>query len=71
MSMDTFHSTLKDLFIPLVTVCGWVADLLPPLAALASIAWIAYQWYHSPPQVKRRAVNEARKISKVHTRKRP
>jgi hypothetical protein len=32
-----------------VTVLGWFVNALPPLAALASILWIGFQWYHSAP----------------------
>lgn len=38
-------STLAAAF----TVIGWVVSALPPLAALASILWIGFQWYHSAP----------------------
>lgn len=37
------------------TLVGWVANALPPLAALASILWIGFQWYHSAPMKERRA----------------
>lgn len=36
------------------TIIGWFANLLPPLAALASILWIAFQFYHSAPMQARR-----------------
>jgi len=40
-----FASTLTALG----TVLGWLINMLPPLAALASILWIGFQWYHSAP----------------------
>lgn len=44
-----------------VTVFGWVANLLPPLAALASILWIGFQWYHSAPMNEWRQKRKAKK----------
>lgn len=37
------------------TLLGWVANALPPLAALASILWIGFQLYHSIPMKEWRA----------------
>jgi hypothetical protein len=37
-----------------VTIAGWFANALPPLAALVSILWIAFQFYHSVPMKTRR-----------------
>lgn len=31
------------------TLIGWIANVLPPLAALVSILWMGFQWYHSMP----------------------
>lgn len=42
-----------------VTVAGWVANVLPPLAALASILWIGFQWYHSAPMKEWRSNRKA------------
>ena len=36
------------------TFIDWIGDALPPLAALASIFWIGFQWYYSAPMKKRR-----------------
>jgi hypothetical protein len=36
------------------TIVGWFANVLPPMAALASILWIAFQFYHSAPMKSRR-----------------
>jgi hypothetical protein len=44
-----------------VTVLGWFVNALPPLAALASILWIGFQWYHSAPMKEWR---QKRKVSK-------
>ena len=41
------------------TVAGWVVNALPPLAALASILWIGFQWYHSAPMKERRQKRKA------------
>lgn len=37
-----------------ITIAGWITNLLPPLAALASILWIGFQFYHSVPMQNRR-----------------
>jgi len=37
-----------------VTIAGWFANALPPLAALVSILWICFQFYHSAPMRARR-----------------
>lgn len=47
-------------------VSYWVAftsvlGLLPPMAALASILWIGFQFYHSAPMKERRRKAKARK----------
>jgi hypothetical protein len=36
------------------TLIGWIANALPPLAALVSILWMGFQWYHSAPMKARR-----------------
>ena len=43
-----------------VTVLGWVVNALPPLAALASILWIGFQWYHSAPMKEWRKQRKAK-----------
>lgn len=45
----------------IVTVATWFAGMLPPLAALASIMWVGYQFYHSPPVVDWRNKRRAKK----------
>lgn len=40
---------------------GWFASALPPLAALASICWIGFQWYHSTPMKQWRARRRGRR----------
>lgn len=35
-------------------VLGTLAKILPPLAALISIIWIGFQFYHSEPMTARR-----------------
>ena len=42
-------------------VFGWVASALPPLAALASMFWIGFQWYHSAPMKQWRAKKKSRR----------
>jgi hypothetical protein len=44
-----------------VTLLGWCASALPPLAALASIFWIGFQWYHSAPMKQWRARRKVRR----------
>jgi hypothetical protein len=44
-----------------VTLLGWLASALPPLAALASIFWIGFQWYHSTPMKQWRARRKGRR----------
>jgi CHASE2 domain-containing sensor protein len=44
-----------------VAVLGWFASALPPLAALASIFWIGFQWYHSAPMKQWRARRKGRR----------
>ncbi|MFZ6773020.1 hypothetical protein ACO0LB_09940 [Undibacterium sp. SXout7W] len=39
---------------------GSLAGMLPPLAALASILWIAFQFYHSAPMKEWRAERKER-----------
>lgn len=46
-------------FAAAVTVLGWCANALPPLAALASISWIGFQWYHSAPMKEWRQKRKA------------
>jgi hypothetical protein len=41
------------------TVLGWLVNALPPLAALASILWIGFQWYHSAPMKEWRQKRKA------------
>lgn len=43
-----------------ITVAGWVVNLLPPIAALASILWIGFQWYHSTPMKEWRQTRKAK-----------
>lgn len=40
------------LLVPVGTAVAWLAGILPPLAALASILWICWQWWHSKPMVE-------------------
>lgn len=43
-----------SLLTAITTIAGWIASALPPMAAAASIAWIAFQFYHSEPMRARR-----------------
>lgn len=54
---DQMKPTLDALsfFAAIGTLASYVASILPPLAALASILWIAFQFYHSAPMKERRA----------------
>lgn len=36
---------ILSISVVISTIAGW----LPPLAALCSILWIVFQFYHSPP----------------------
>lgn len=42
------------------TLLGWFASALSPLAALASICWIGFQWYNSTPMKQWRARRKGR-----------
>lgn len=44
-----------------MTLLGWFVNALPPLAALASILWIGFQWYHSAPMKEWRLKRKAQK----------
>jgi hypothetical protein len=37
------------------TLAGGLVHLLPPLAAIVSILWMGFQWYHSAPMKEWRA----------------
>lgn len=52
-------SVLSALALTLTTVGTWMFDKLPPLAALATILWVVWQWYHSGPMVARRRRKKA------------
>jgi hypothetical protein len=43
------------------TLIGWIANALPPLAALVSILWMGFQWYHSAPMQQWRAKRKDQK----------
>jgi len=43
------------------TLIGWIANALPPLAALVSILWMGFQWYHSAPMKERRTKRQEKK----------
>jgi hypothetical protein len=59
--MEDLHVALKTVLVPLATLCGWIANALPPIAALASILWIGFQWYHSAPMKERRRLKGKKK----------
>lgn len=54
LPMDTLHHVLSSIGVAALTLASWAVGILPPLAALASILWIAYQFYHSAPMTERR-----------------
>ena len=53
---------LSTAVLMVTTVGTWLFDKLPPLAALATILWVAWQWYHSGPMVARRRRKKAIKL---------
>lgn len=56
-------NTLAPVAAPVLTLLGWVANALPPLAALVSILWMGWQWYHSAPmKAKRDAKRKKRSV---------
>ena len=59
--MNDLIAAFKSGAIPVATLFGWIADALPPLAALASILWIWWQWYHSAPMKERRRLKGKKK----------
>lgn len=55
--MSKFESAINNLtglVLAVSTVSTWLFEKLPPLAALATILWVVWQWYHSGPMVSRR-----------------
>lgn len=53
---DLKHFLEAMSLISAVTTCAsWIAGALPPMAAFLSMAWIAFQFYHSEPMRARRA----------------
>lgn len=47
--------------VPGMVVFGWMMERLPALAALVSILWMIFQWYHSEPMRMRRRAQRRRK----------
>ncbi len=60
--MDHYETIFKNMIVPIFTLVGYAFDKLPHLAAAMSIAWIVWQWYHSPPMLERRAKKRAYKL---------
>lgn len=52
---------LTAMVVPVATLAAWVTEKLPSFAALASILWIGWQWWHSKPMVEWRRNRRARK----------
>lgn len=52
---------IGTLIAAIATVITWFAGMLPPLAALASIMWVGYQFYHSQPMTEWRTKRRIRK----------
>jgi chromate transport protein ChrA len=44
--MDSFKHFVD--IVSITNIIATLAGLLPPLAALVSIAWVGFQFYHSP-----------------------
>lgn len=55
--------TLANAAVTVSVIGAWLFDRLPPLAALASILWMGYQWYHHPKMEERRKRRKAEKHS--------
>lgn len=70
----SMHDQLRHLFegVSLITACatviGWFASALPPLAALASILWMGFQWYHSAPMKEWREKRKERKTNEPESK---
>lgn len=60
--MDHYDTIAKNMIVPLLTLMGWLVDKLPAIAALCSICWMGYQWYHSPSMTASREKRRARKV---------
>lgn len=60
--MDHFKHFLDgaSVLAAVITISGWIANMLPPIAALASILWIGFQFYHSAPMQARRQKRKAK-----------
>lgn len=52
--MKELEQLVTSLGVAIATIATWVTGWLPPAAALISIAWISFQWYHSEPMKERR-----------------
>ena len=59
--MQDLNAATKAVVIPLLTIGGWIANALPPIAALVSILWVVFQWYHSAPMKERRRLKGKKK----------
>jgi hypothetical protein len=55
VSIGFVQGGLMHELTPVLDGLAWIAQALSPLAALASIFWIGFQWYHSKPMKERRA----------------
>jgi len=50
--------------VSILTTIATLSGLLPPLAALISIMWIGFQFYHSEPVKAWRKERKFRKVKK-------
>ena len=50
--------------VSILTTIATLSGLLPPLAALVSILWMAFQFYHSAPLKEWRKERKFRKVKK-------
>ncbi|MFZ6731987.1 hypothetical protein ACO0LG_08720 [Undibacterium sp. Ji42W] len=59
---NSFIETVKNILdvAAFGTAFATVAKMLPPLAALFSILWISFQFYHSEPMKRWRAGRKVR-----------
>lgn len=59
--MDALKEIAGSIVVAGTTIAGWLAGMLPPMAALASIAWIGFQFYHSAPMKERRKARKEKR----------
>lgn len=63
MKLESVISAVTTAAVMVSTVTTWFLDRLPPLAALVTILWVIFQWYHSAPMVERRRRARAKRAA--------